>query len=558
MRFVWLLVLVPCLGFAESRWVQVRSGPYTLMSDAGVKPAKETLGKFEQFRNALGQLLGKPDLTVDPAIRILLFKTANERDAAQAAPLLARGRDRYAIPLSADAPIPPAVLRDCTKLFLARNAGRMPPELESGIASFFSTIDSQGTRVTWGAAPPAPDLDWARIHLLATTPEYYGRLHVLLFNLDKGIAADAAYRNALGKSPTQIEAEVKAHFAAHTFAASDAPSRALSAERDFTANAVDDDAVRLAIADLLTPASAAAYQAMLREKAHIAEVNEGLALLALAKNDATAARTYLTNAIEAGSKNATALVAYARMETDAVKSRDALQKAVKADPNSAEAEFLLGEKSSDSAEREQHWKRAVTLEPRNSAYWAALARLYLERKQFADAAKAWRSAEQSAADPAEREQMHTARMAIEEQRLDYEDAERRRIIEEKERDTKRLKAAALAELRVAEARVNGGKAPSGQAPVTPWWDGPKPDAHAEGMLTQVDCIGKQLRLVMRTGGGKPLRLLIRDPAQVVFAGGETVLACGRLSAPRHAVVEYFARPNARLTTAGEVASIDFR
>ncbi len=557
MRLAWFLLFVTATLPAETRWVQVRSGPFTLISDASPREAKDMLSKFEQFRNALGQLLGKTNLTVDPPIRITLFKTANERDAAQAAPMLVRGRDGYTIPLSADAPIPPAVLRDCTRLFLARNAGRMPAEFETGIAAFFSTIDSQGTRVTWGAPPASPDLDWARIHLLATTPEYYGRLHVLLFNLDKGIAPDAAYRNALAKSPTQIDDEVKAHFAARTFAPSDAPSRALSPERDLTAQPLDEDAVRLALADLLTPSSAAVYQAMLREKVHVAEANEGLALLALAKNDAASANAFLTSAVAAGSKNATALVAYARIESDPAKSRSALQKAIMADPNSAEAEFLLGEKSPDSGEREQHWKRAVLLDPRNAGYWAALAQLDVDRKQFADAAKAWRAAEQSASDPAQRERMHVARMAIEEQRLDNEDAERRRIIEEKERDINRLKASAVADLRAAEARVNGGKTSSSAEPVA-WWEGPKPDAHVEGTLKQVDCVGKQLRLIVDTASGKTLRLLIRDPAQITFIGASNAtLACGRLPAPRHAIIEYFARQNALLTTAGEVASIDF-
>ena len=57
--------------------------------------------------------------------------------------------------------------------------------------------------------------------------------------------------------------------------------------------------------------------------------------------------------------------------------------------------------------------------------------------------------------------------------------------------------------------------------------------------------------------GKSLKLLIADPSKVFLSGGEQALACGAQK-PRAVSIEYWAKPNARLGTAGDVATIDFQ
>jgi hypothetical protein len=57
---------------------------------------------------------------------------------------------------------------------------------------------------------------------------------------------------------------------------------------------------------------------------------------------------------------------------------------------------------------------------------------------------------------------------------------------------------------------------------------------------------------------KIVKLLVADPAKVVYAGnGEVSLGCGVQKA-RRITVEYFPKANARLATAGEVATIEFQ
>jgi hypothetical protein len=93
----------------------------------------------------------------------------------------------------------------------------------------------------------------------------------------------------------------------------------------------------------------------------------------------------------------------------------------------------------------------------------------------------------------------------------------------------------------------------------PWWDGPKPAASVSGTLKQVDCLPRQqARIYIEDAAHKIVKLLVADPAKVVYAGnGEVSLGCGVQKA-RSVTVAYFPKANARLATAGEVATIDFQ
>lgn len=225
----------------------------------------------------------------------------------------------------------------------------------------------------------------------------------------------------------------------------------------------------------------------------------------------------------------------------------------------AEPHFEAARRASDPATRIKELKLATALAPRRTDYWQALAEAWLNEKNFTEAGKAWRAAAQSAVDEAERARLRQARASIEQQRLDYEAAEKRRIAEEKEREIQRLKAQAAAELRAIEARANRGQSPAQPGEeVVPWWDGPQPEGKTSGMLKQVDCIRGQARLVIETADGKTVRLLVRNPSQVAISGGGVqALSCGPQK-PRKVRVEYVPKSDPKLATAGEVAIIEFQ
>jgi len=559
MRRLLLLGLFPCLLAAQSHWVRFRTGPFELYAQPGIKHARETLSWFDQFQYVLGYMLGTKDMQTTTPIRILYFKSARERAAYPARPTIVEGRDRSAILLTADAPIPPEVFRECARLLLESNTGRMPAAIEHGIASVLSTIQVNGTHVTLGAPPPAAERnrDWARIQLFVTDADYYAKLRILLFNLQKGVDEDAAYPNAFGKSRAEMEKEVDQHFAGGNFQTAAVDGKAVSAERDYKEEPLLGKEVRLALADLLAGnQSREAYADMIRQNENVAAAHEGLALLALRENRQDDARQNFAAAIAAGTPSPRAYLEYARLEPDNTKALAALDKALKLNPKLAETYALMGRRQTEAAKRIQYLEKAAQLEPRSTARWEEMAKACLDEKAFDKAAQAWRNAEQAAATPEEHARYEAARVAIDQQRLDWQEAERQRKAEEQAREIASLKKKAIADLRAAEAKANAGEGPAPEK-VVPWWEGPKPDGKAAGNLTRVDCLGRQMRLVIEGDDHKLTRLLVRDPSAVaILGGGEEKLGCG-VQKPRRIVVEYFGKHNAKSATVGEVATIQF-
>ena len=530
---------------AAPGWNTTKIGPFAVFSEGSVKETRARAAELEQFRFSLGELLGRHDLTLHPSLQLFLLS----QPPANSAPVITRtGATAFvqgAGPLSADNK------KALARILLEQNIGRMPAKLEQGLETFLSTTELQGAKVVWGAPPPESqrDSNWALIDWLVTNPETYGSFRVLLANLENSVDEDVAYRNSLHKSRADVEREVGAYIHAGQFRTIDGPSRPLSPERDLANRPVDPEDVTLHLADLLDGQSEQRYQSLLGSVKHRAEAEEGLALLYARHNDPRRAAELLRKAVADGSKNAYALVEYARIEPDAAKSRAALESAIAADPNSAEAHFFLGQKFTEPGKQIEQFRAAATLAPRRQAYWVALAEALAGQKQWPEASKAWRGAEQAAATPEEREKMMSARLAIEEQRLDFEDAERRRHQEAELRETNRLKQNAIAEIRAAEAKVNQGSAPDPGEKAVPWDELDGAEQHVQGQMIRVECTGRLQRIVLRAPDGKLLKLN-------ADAAGIPKLTCG--TQPERAVsVAYHAKPNARTGVAGEATSLQF-
>src|ERR1022692_4321024 len=104
---MWRLLIVgllPCLLAAEDRWVKFTSGPFEVLTDAGPRAGRETMVRFQEFRHALGQLVGEQDLETAQPVRILVFK--NAKGWTSPAPLT-EGRDRFAIVLQEKGAVSP-------------------------------------------------------------------------------------------------------------------------------------------------------------------------------------------------------------------------------------------------------------------------------------------------------------------------------------------------------------------------------------------------------------------------------------------------------------------
>ena len=186
---------VPNCAAADSQWVKARLGSFETISDTGRRSAITALSQFEQFRFALGAAMGKPDLRLDPPLRIMVFKNAQEMPPGCDA--VHTGRERLMACIANEAQLPPSLVRELTARLLEENFSNLPVPIEHALQSFFSTVQSNAVHVTWGAPPPHDERtrEWALIDLLITQPEYSGRAHIYLHNLAEGMDSNGAIRS---------------------------------------------------------------------------------------------------------------------------------------------------------------------------------------------------------------------------------------------------------------------------------------------------------------------------------------------------------------------------
>ena len=353
--------------------------------------------RFEEFRHALAEIVGEQDLETPQPVRILVFK--NAKGWASPSPLTL-GRDRYAIVLDDKSPVPPEVFSELTRLLLElqhqSHAGRVRTRADGVLLYLRGERHPHHCR---RAARRSPTWIGRACICWWSSPEYFGRLRILLYNLRKGVDEDAAYQNAFGKSAAEVEALAKRHFAAGNFQTTTISSLPM-APSDFHERPISDTDMRLARADLLAgEQSAAEYRSLLNDHLKVAGVPEGLGLLALRAHRNDEARGDFAVAIEAGSTSARCYIEYARLERDDEKADKALLRAAGINPKLDEPFAMMAQRDTDPQKRLAHWKAAAERDPRNASYWQALAECYLADHNFTEAAKAWREGEQAATDP---------------------------------------------------------------------------------------------------------------------------------------------------------------
>jgi hypothetical protein len=479
-----------------------------IYSLAGERESQELLNHLEQFRYTFGTLLGSPDAGSVFPIRILFVRDARQTaEYGTPGPLVLK-REAWMAVTAARAQPSPELLSSLGRILLESNAGRMPPDIESGLVALFSTLDVKATHVTLGAPPASKTRDWARMHLLSVDERYSGKLRVLVGNLQRGADREPAFRNAFERSASEIEKELDSYAQSASFGTTMLNARALDARREFPGRQAAPEQAQAMLADLR-------FERTTRDHP----------LIVKAGNDAKALESLATQFPKWGEP----LVRLAQLQADPKRK----------------VEFLV---------------KAASLEPRNTAYWQTLAREQTAQNQFGAAAKSWAAAERAATTDQERDAIRGMQRKIVEQRLEFEAAERRRKAEEEAREIARLKDEAENRIREAEARANKGRgALAPGAKVEQWWEGPQAPGKARGTLEKVDCLKGMARLVIRGEDGKLLQLLIRNPGQIVIqGGGEKTLGCGVQTPPRKISVDYFPKPDKAMATTGEAALLEFQ
>ncbi len=551
MRIAALLMFLPLA--APAAWIETKSGPFVVLSDAGDNNARAALYHLEQFRFLFGESLGRKDLRLVWPMTVVVSKPVK---GVVVDTSIGFSRDGWLTAWPAESAPPPAFFKKLALMFIEDNwPSRMADDLENTFATLFSTMQLQGGRVVLGA-PPAPadrTRSWALLQYLLTNPETSTRTRVLLSNLAAGADEGTAFRNALDKPKAAIDAEVDEYLAAGKFLTLTVPARPLDPERAFSIIPAMPSRLRVLPGDQLMARKAppaeirAAYQSAVNERpGPLGFEGLGLALL-LEKHPDDARKAFETMK----SQMDDAMNVCARGLLELGENDHASRK----NPLWAEPYIRSAAKEPGPVRKAYFLKKAAELEPRNPDVWRDLAQAQFDAKQFADAEKSWHAAARAARSEEERARMIAAREAFEQARYDAQAAERARLKKEELDEVERVRQQNLESIRKAEAAANQGKAvPKGK--VEKWWEGP-PAETFQGTLDTVVCQGGRARLSVRDAANKPVVFLITDPSKVVIFGAnqtQVQLSCGPQKPPRRVKIEYVAKSGAP----GEVVTLEFQ
>jgi hypothetical protein len=450
----WTLVLLfvflasTCQLPAKDRWTELNIGPFLVATDGDSGQARDVLTQLEQMRWTIGGLLDIRDLNPLWPMRVIITSSGKPSGG------IVQARDGYVIVMAPGSRPPMAAL---AKLFLEDNTPRLPGEVEKGFPKLFSTFEAKGPKITWGAPPPNPDLDWARMQLFATQPDYAGRFHVFLTNVRNGSGLSVAARNAFGKSLAELDSEAAPLLSPGAAHAVTVGGRPLDPKRDFGEHSLDAALVAVYLADAHAtddPQTARqAYQAAIAKGGSTVPLGaEGLALLdRLAGKDD---HHSLEDAIAAGSKSAPVYLHAAESQSDPV-ARDLLKKAQLDNPRWGEPVFREAELSTtDDEGRERLMQQAAKLNQRSVEYWQALAQIQVANQHLVAAQGSWLKAEANCETEAEREKVKALRLSLEDVRLDAAERERRLKQAAREADIARVQNQQLDRIHAAEKKAN--------------------------------------------------------------------------------------------------------
>jgi hypothetical protein len=537
---------------AKDHWAELNIGPFLVAADGDSGQARDVLTQLEQMRWTIGGLLDLRDISTLWPVRVLITSAAKPTKGA------VQARDGYVVVMAPGTRPPMAAL---AQLFLVENTPRLPVEVERGFPKLFSTFEAKGPRITWGAPPSEPDLDWARLQLFATQPDYAGRFHVFMTNLRNGSNLSIAARNAFGKSLADLDREAKALLATGGAHAVTIGGRPLDPKRDFGEHTLDPIVADVYLADAHAAddprGSQPAYQAAIQNGRSTAALGqEGLALLR--RLDEKDDHSLLEDAIAAGSKSAPVYLMAAEEQSKEV-AVELLKKAQILNPRWAEPVFREGELMESNQERERLFLQATKLNQRSAEYWQALAEVQVASQHLVAAQGSWLHAETACDTDAQREKIRARRLTLEDVRLDAAERERRLKQAAAEADIARVQNEQMQRIHEAEKKANAELDKASGAPAAnpvPWWNDPSQRA-LKGDLVRVDCVGNQTKFRVRVADGSTTVLLIRDPTQVSIEGTQSAFACGPQEPPRKVSVNYSAHPDKRAGSEGDIIAVHF-
>ncbi len=552
-------------------------GPFYVDTDGDTAAAREALTQLEQVRWVLGGLLENQNLQSTWPIRVVLTKSAIAGANGQFTPQNAAARNGHGELGFVRQPPPdsefgwanPAVLHgqyllvtkpgtqlplfEIAGILLDSNTPRLPGEVESGLRQLFDTLQAKGSHVTWGGTPPHPDINWARVQLFATKFEYSASFHIFLKSLQSGGTFRAAEQNAFHEPADSLEKEAAARLASGNWQPVAVSGRPLDPRRDFGEHSLDNAVMDVYLADgrLLSDekGAQAAYRSAVEAGGVAAALGfEGIAQLTHLEGSDPGSD--LDEAKKAGSHSAPVYLASAE-GLPPEQAIPLLKRAAQLNPRWGEPVYLQAQLTENAGEKETLLKSAIELNRREPEYWITLAKTQTTDGHAASAQGSWLRAEEAAPTEAERARIHQLRMDSEEARLDAAEKAREQEREAVHIANRRAQQAQTSRVRAAEEKANRAlDAASGSSrpeTVVPWAD-VVPRKRLSGVLTRVDCLGNNARIILQSKDGASTSLLLKDVSQFGLTCGE------QHPAPRLSV-NFAAQPDEQLKTSGTVVEL---
>jgi len=597
-------VLLSPMAPAAEQWVKVTSSHFELYTSAGERKGREALLYFEQVRDFFNRTRSSDKPVPNARVRIIAFQSEKEyapyrlNDFAVAFYLNGYGDD-YIVMKSISAENYPVAVHEYTHLLIQHSGIEIPAWLNEGLAELYSTLKPIGKKVAVGQVIPgryyylqqnkwlpletllavdhkSPYYNernsanifyaesWALVHMVILSPEYRPHSDKLFASIGSGAGAGDAFWRAYAKTPSQVQKDLEQYMRRTRF-------NEVVFDIKLEKSAEDPDvapASRLesgiVLADLLAlthkqEEAKRAYYALLQEFPKSWEPEAGLAELAWREKQGDGALTHFARAAELGSTNPRLYYDYARVAPDGRGKIPILKKAIELDPGYQEAHrylafCLLQDRQYQEAIDQLRQLKSIKAEQAFSYYheWAFAA---LQLEKFDDA--------QKAADAA-RKYARTAEETTTAEDLLHAIANRRERPEPYRRPSNELAAmpAGLPGDHGADERPTLRRAEQREEPKTPVVKSdpaPRPKPTVRGVLQQIDCLGKAVRLRVLTDG-KTVALAITDPQAVTVKGSSTGtldLTCGPQKA-KAVILEYDSHTDAQLGTTGVVTSIEFR
>ncbi len=236
----------------DAAWQTVQSAEVQVFTQSSGRDAQEAIRSLGQIRHILLSTLDK-DLTLQRPVHLFIFQSSDE--FAEFRPIglktvagfFSPGRDRDYIAMSIASPNAKQVLfHEYVHLFLYRSGAQIPFWFNEGMADLYSTAKITGSGIRIGDPVVGrvaclktgewPDLNllfktgphseqlndakqagmfyaqsWALVHMLSLDPRYRSGVGDFLALLKRGSRHAEAFRDAFGKSITEVSKDLRAY-----------------------------------------------------------------------------------------------------------------------------------------------------------------------------------------------------------------------------------------------------------------------------------------------------------------------------------------------------------